>query len=249
MSDNERLNVSLEPHLQDALASIHDLTPPKLAEDLAPYLSSERDPTTVDVIPYPLLQKISRWSQTLEGTKTLQGCSPQLDPQSYTMISLLAGTRTSPEKHFPPYIPSDPLEEHRRAIDDRKAISAVMNAVLSVVGTGAATWWASDRTGLKLEWVSRILLLRVPQYSMTCTPQRALLAVSTAVVVALAEIVLYTIWDSRKRSKLKNTRRHAIATIEKDGKDINTGDIPVLATGMVLDEPGLRHRNTRVTDS
>lgn len=249
MADNERLNVSLEPHLQDALASIHDLTPPKLAEDLAPYLSSERDPTTVDVIPYPLLQKISRWSQTLEGTKILQGCSPQLDPQSYTMISLLAGTRTSPEKHFPPYIPSDPLEERRRAIDDRKAISAVMNAVLSVVGTGAATWWASDRTGLKLEWVSRILLLRVPQYSMTCTPQRALLAVSTAVVVALAEIVLYTIWDSRKRSKLKNTRRHAITTIEKDGKDINTGDIPVLATGMALDEPGLRHRNTRVTDS
>lgn len=230
MADNERLNVSLEPHLQDALASIHDLTPPKLAEDLAPYLSSERDPTTVDVIPYPLLQKISRWSQTLEGTKTLQGCSPQLDPQSYTMISLLAGTRTSPEKRFPPYIPSDPLEERRRAIDDRKAISAVMNAVLSVVGTGAATWWASDRTGLKLEW-------------------RALLAVSAAVVVALAEIVLYTIWDSRKRSKLKNTRRHAIATIEKDGKDTDTGDIPVLATGMALDEPGLRHRNARVTDS
>ena len=76
------------------------------------------------------------------------------------MISLLAGTCTSPEKRFPPYIPSDPLEERRRAIDDRKAISTVMNAVLSVVGTGAATWWATDRTGLKLEWVSRMLLLR-----------------------------------------------------------------------------------------
>ena len=160
MADSERLNVSLEPHLQDALASIQDLTPPKLADDLAPYLASERDPTTVGVIPYTILQKVSRWSQTSEGTKILQGCSPQLDPQSYTMISLLAGTRTSPEKHFPPYIPSDPLEERRRAIDDRKAISTVMNAILSVVGTGAATWWASDRTGLKLEWVSRIWLLR-----------------------------------------------------------------------------------------
>ena len=160
MADSERLNVSLEPHLQDVLTSIQDLTPPKLADDLASYLSSERDRTTVGIIPYTILQKVSRWSQTSEGTKVLQGCSPQLDPQSYTMISLLAGTCTSPEKRFPPYIPSGPLEERRRAIDDRNAISTVMNGVLSVVGTGAATWWASDRTGLKLEWVSRILLLR-----------------------------------------------------------------------------------------
>ena len=84
---------------------------------------------------------------------------------------------------------------------------------------------------------------------MTCTPQRALLVVSAAVVVALAEITLYMIWDSRKWPKLKNTRRHVITKIEKDGKDTNTGDIPVLATDMALYEPGLRHRNTRVTDS
>ncbi|KIM58499.1 hypothetical protein SCLCIDRAFT_1191044, partial [Scleroderma citrinum Foug A] len=116
--------------------------------------------------------------ETWEGTKILQECSPQLDPQSYAMISL-AGIRTSPEKHFPPYIPSDPLEQRRCAIDDRKAISTVMNAVLSVVGTGAATWWATDRTGLKLEW-------------------RALLAVSAALVVSLAGIILYMIWNSRK---------------------------------------------------
>lgn len=160
MTTNERLNVSLEPHLRAVLLSVHDLTPPELAKDLAPYLSSETDPTNVSVIPYTLVQKVSRWSQTPEGTKALQGCSPQLDSQAYTMISLLAGTRTSPEKHFPPYTPSDPLEERRRATDERKAISAVINAVLSVVGTGAATWWASGRTGLEYEWVSGVFSLR-----------------------------------------------------------------------------------------
>ena len=85
---------------------------------------------------------------------------------------------------------------------------------------------------------------------MTCTPQRALLAVSAAVVVALAEIILYMIWDSRKRPKLKNTRRRVTTKIEKDGKDTNIGDISVLATGTALDDLGrIRHRNTRVTDS
>lgn len=69
------------------------------------------------------------------------------------MVSLLAGTRTSPEKNFPAYIATDPETERRHAANDKKAVSTVVNGVLSVAGTGFATWWASERTGLRLEWV------------------------------------------------------------------------------------------------
>lgn len=69
------------------------------------------------------------------------------------MVSLLAGTRTSPEKKFPAYVAKDPESERRHAANDKKAVSTVVNGVLSVAGTGFATWWASERTGLRLEWV------------------------------------------------------------------------------------------------
>ncbi|KAL4072955.1 hypothetical protein V8B97DRAFT_287239 [Scleroderma yunnanense] len=230
MANGEQLNVSLEPHLQDALASIHKLTPTGLSEDLAPYLSAERDTTDDRVIPYAILQKVSRWAQTLEGITALQECSPQLDPRSFTMTSLLVGTRTSPEKRFPPYVPRDPLEERRRAIDDRKAISAVVNAVVSVIGTGAATWWVSDRTGLKLEW-------------------RSLVGVSAAIIVAIAEVILYMIWDSRKGSKSKKVRRRIITRTEKVNNNTDdTGGVPVQATSTALHDSGLRHRFIELTN-
>lgn len=69
------------------------------------------------------------------------------------MVSLLAGTRTSPEKKFPAYVAKDPETERRQAANDKKAVSTVVNGVLSVAGTGFATWWASEHTGLRLEWV------------------------------------------------------------------------------------------------
>lgn len=69
------------------------------------------------------------------------------------MVSLLAGTRTSPEKKFPAYVAKDPEAERRQAANDRKAVSTVVNGVLSVAGTGFATWWASEHTGMQLEWV------------------------------------------------------------------------------------------------
>ncbi|KAG6331271.1 hypothetical protein ID866_7816 [Astraeus odoratus] len=226
MASNKGLNVSLETHLREALALIRGIAPADLSNDLAPYVSSEQTTTTaVPTIPYDILQRVSKWSQTPEGTKSLQDCSPSLDPQSYTMVALLAGTRTSPEKHFPPYAAKDPLEERRRAVDERKAISAVFNAVLSVAGTGAATWWASNRTGLGLEW-------------------RALLSVAAALIVALAETILYMIWESRRRSKPTKARLRHVVKSRKDGGGTtdDTTEDPSLGASTALNDSRLRHR-------
>ena len=155
----DKLNVSLEPHLRDVLAALLHVLPEETSQQLAPCLSSETSTTVVQVIPYELILKISRWCRTADGRAALQACSPPLDPQSYTMISLLAGTRTSPEKHFPPYAAKDPEEDQRLLTKDRKAIATLVNAVLSVITTGVATWWASGHTGMRLEWVCRLVTL------------------------------------------------------------------------------------------
>lgn len=149
----DKLNVSLEPHLRDALAALLWILPEETSQQLIPCLSSETNATVVPVIPYELILKISRWCQDTDGKAALQAYSPPLDPHSYTMVSLLAGTRTSPEKRFPPYAAKDPEEDRRLQIKDRKAIATLVNAVLSVVGTGVATWWASGHAGMRLEWV------------------------------------------------------------------------------------------------
>ena len=70
------------------------------------------------------------------------------------MVALLAGTRTSPDKKFPQLPHSlTRAESAARDIGDRRAIIAVLNALLSVICTGAATWWAAQRTGWRDEWV------------------------------------------------------------------------------------------------
>ncbi|KAG2366924.1 hypothetical protein BDR07DRAFT_1394842 [Suillus spraguei] len=119
---------------------------------------------------------------------------------------LLAGTRTSPEKKFPAYVAKDPETERRQAANDKKAVSTVVNGVLSVAGTGFATWWASEHTGLRLEW-------------------RALLATFVALVVALAEIILYMIWDSRRTTKKTERAPHILSRDEKLVEDLDKADI------------------------
>jgi len=106
------------------------------------------------------------------------------------MVSLLAGTRTSPEKNFPKSGMTDtvdPEQEAERDRNDRRAISALLNALLSIIGSGVAVWWAADRLHWKAEW-------------------KVLLALSVAMVVAISEGVLYLIWESR-RSKEKSLSR------------------------------------------
>ncbi|KAG2121135.1 hypothetical protein BD769DRAFT_1011726 [Suillus cothurnatus] len=146
MNQMHELNVSLEHHLLEVLNALPTILPDDLAVELSAFIS----PSSSTVIPYYILLKISQWSRSPVGLKALQSSS--LDPQSYSMISLLAGTRTSPEKKFPAYVAKDPEIERRQAANDKKAVSTVVNGVLSVAGTGFATWWASERTGLRLEW-------------------------------------------------------------------------------------------------
>ncbi|KAH7929114.1 hypothetical protein BV22DRAFT_155949 [Leucogyrophana mollusca] len=150
MSTTQDLNISLEPHLRKALTELPSVLPIELLDELASYLNRPEGPS--NTIPYGVLHKVSLWSRTSSGQDALQNCTPPLDPRSYSMVALLAGTRTSPEKKFPAYAAKDPEAERRRAADDRKAVSTVINAVLSVAGTGFATWWASERTGLRVEW-------------------------------------------------------------------------------------------------
>ncbi|KAG1804525.1 uncharacterized protein BJ212DRAFT_1284281 [Suillus subaureus] len=198
------LNVSLEHHLLEVLNALLTILPDDLAAELSAFISSSSSSSSSTLIPYYILLKISQWSRSPAGLKALQSSS--LDPQSYSMVSLLAGTRTSPEKKFPAYVAKDPETERRQAANDKKAVSTVVNGVLSVAGTGFATWWASERAGMRLEW-------------------RALFATSVALVVALAEIILYMIWDSRRSTKKTERAPRILSRNEKLVEDSDKADI------------------------
>lgn len=141
------LNVSLEPHLRDSLSTLQSLIPDPLRSQLSGCL-----PSNHVTIPYELLRSISQWSRTPEALEQLR--SEGLDPNSYTMVALLAGTKTSPERNFGHYErPPEPEDVVARDQSERKAIATLVNAVLSVGGSGAAAWWGSVHTGWTIEWV------------------------------------------------------------------------------------------------
>ncbi|KAH9975923.1 hypothetical protein BGW80DRAFT_1146556, partial [Lactifluus volemus] len=166
------LHVSLESHLILTLRPLLDIIPAPLSEKL-----SQRIDTANPTISYALLQSISRWVRTEEGKSALSSKVPPLDPLHYNMVSLLAGARTSPDKKFL----SSPTRSDgiAREIGDRRLIIAVLNSLLSVICTGAATWWATQRTSWRDEW-------------------KVLLSFLAAAIVAASEIALYIIWDSRR---------------------------------------------------
>lgn len=167
MSDSSDLNISLEPHLQDALKPLEGVLPDSLLNQLKPYLEPATSAQSIPTIPYSLLHSISQWSRTPEGLASLK--DQNLSPHAYTMISLLAGTTTSPERKFPAYTPTDPHEERKREYSDKKAVTTVVNGLLSVGGSGAATWWAADKVGWKPEWVRVALFSRVSRRLLTLT--------------------------------------------------------------------------------
>ena len=152
------LHVSLEPHLVETLRPLIGSTPSHLSVELSKLLPDESSYTsqltTSPMIPNALLRSISKWALTEEGKMALESKNPPLDPLAYSMIALLAGTRTSPDKKFPtlPRVPTR-SEGVAREISDRRAIVAVLNAILSVICTGAAAWWAAQRVGWRDEWV------------------------------------------------------------------------------------------------
>ncbi len=158
------LNVSLEPHLSESLRPLPSLLPDKLASQLRRYLvdpAPQTSPpethaeTQPDSIPYELLHSISAWSRSSLGITALSSHTPPLDSTQYSMVSLLAGAKTSPERKFPHTAsgPRDHEAEAKRDLNDRRAVVAVLNALLSILGSGAATWWAAERLSWKDEWV------------------------------------------------------------------------------------------------
>ncbi|KAF8631894.1 hypothetical protein AX15_002155 [Amanita polypyramis BW_CC] len=190
--DRAEFNISLEKHLVDVLRPLHPRLPDNLAEKVAPYLSG----SPPVVIPYSLLFSISRWTRSDAGLNALHAQNPSLDPQSYSMVSLLAGTTTSPERFFGTYIPPrDPAEVQAEKKRERKAITTLLNALLSIAGSAFAAWWAAEKTGWRNEW-------------------RVLLSLFVAVVVAVSEAVLFLLWQSRA-IKVADKKRRIQSAIHK----------------------------------
>jgi len=143
-----KINISLEKHLLDSLKEVCHILPEYLRHALNESIS---DPHAT-VIPYDVLSKISAWSRSEDGRRTLK--ENTLDPHSYSIVALLAGTITSPERKFGTYVPpTDPQVVEAERARERKAITALANGVLSVVGVGVGAYWASDKTGWRNEWV------------------------------------------------------------------------------------------------
>lgn len=151
------LNVSFTHDLADRLAPLKPILPSHLAAPIPSSLpspsSSAATTTSTSTVPYSLLHSISKWTRTEEGAAALSANS--LNPRSYEMVSLLAGLTTSPERKFPPHKPEpdDPLVDKRREINDRKAVVTLINALLSIGGSGAAIWYATGVVGWRNEWV------------------------------------------------------------------------------------------------
>ncbi|KAI9464613.1 hypothetical protein BJY52DRAFT_831215 [Lactarius psammicola] len=184
------LHVSLEPHLIETLRPLIGSIPSHLSAELSALLpnesSSASQSMTPPMIPYALLRSISKWARTEEGETALKSKNPPLEPSAYSMVALLAGSRTSPDKKFPtlPRVPTR-YEGVARDISDRRAIIAVLNAILSVICTGAAAWWAAQRTGWRDEW-------------------KVLLSLLVATIVAISEIGLYIIWENRRERRRRS---------------------------------------------
>ena len=201
-----QLSISLEDHLVDTLRPLHPRLPDHLAQELAPYLSTSPPPA----MPYTLLFSISRWTRSDPGLEALHTQTPSLDPQSYSMVSLLAGATTSPERFFGSYTPpKDPAEVQAGKNRERKAITALLNALLSIVGSAFATWWAAEKLGWRNEWVC----IRFPVQSIhlmySVVFKRVLSGLFVAILVAVSEGVLFLLWQSRAEASKRKRRLRA----------------------------------------
>ncbi|KAJ3517745.1 hypothetical protein NLJ89_g322 [Agrocybe chaxingu] len=217
----EDVNVSLEDHLAGTLKSIYPILPAALAGELAKYVTDPIPP----LIPYAMLLKISQWSRTTDGERSLKKNS--LNPHDFSMVALLAGSTTSPERKFGDYTPpKDPEEVEAERARERKAITALVNSVLSVGCMGLAAWWGTGGTGWKDEW-------------------RVLFAFFSAIIVAVAEAGLYLIWQSRKAksSAHKVKRRSALhKKIDPAPKTHGEDNSPAAITNTPDESTTLRHR-------
>ena len=199
------IKVSLETHLLEDLIRISPILPHHLANDVAQYLVNPPAPA----IPYKTLFAVSQWARTDDGQKALQAHS--MRPHDYSMISLLAGTTSSPEGKFGTYIPpKEPEQIEAERANERKSITALINALLSIGGVGFAAWWAADKAGWRNEWV-RVTTILNNNLSLLLDDKRVLFALFASIVVAVAEAGLYIIWQYSKSKRMqpkKKSSRH-----------------------------------------
>ncbi|KAL1747909.1 hypothetical protein HDZ31DRAFT_60781 [Schizophyllum fasciatum] len=165
--------ISLEPHLLDTLRPLAPRLPPDLAAALAPALAAPPPRT----IPLALLRRIAQWARTADAPLPRP-------PAAYSIVALLAGTTTQPGARFPPAPAAPPAADTDMAARDRRALAALLNALLSIGGGAFAAWYAARAAGWRAEWA-------------------VLLALGAGAVVAVAEGVLYVIWQSRAAGRLR----------------------------------------------
>ncbi|KAG9046603.1 hypothetical protein FS837_003978 [Tulasnella sp. UAMH 9824] len=229
--DTSATSISVPAHLHAALYGLTDITelPDEISSQLKNAIKPELDDSAAE-LRYDLLRRISQWAQSSEGGDILKGKG--LSPSDYSMIALLAGTVTSPSAKLPPYKP--PLTPEEQAIlksKERKAISALINGFLSVIGVGVAGWWAGGSIGMRQD-------------------HKALLAVFGAIVVAITEAVLYWIWQWRYDRALQTThkrtakRKKIEISSETDSKTELTPPTSA-ATGVEQPEESLRRRHVQ----
>ncbi|THH05252.1 hypothetical protein EW145_g4932 [Phellinidium pouzarii] len=200
--------VSLEPHLVEALKPLLCILPPELHAALTTEIDRPE-------IHYLLLVKLSRWARTDSGKDSLE--SSNIDSGTYHMVSLLAGTRTAPSSKLPPYTPPEsPEMKNRREWNDRKALTAVFNGLLTVGCAGVAAWWAADNLGWRSEW-------------------KAILALMVGGVVGISETILFIIWQSRASKEANGHRRKAVASCKKSDGDGRLTSAPPEASIPVID--------------
>ena len=143
---NVDLTVSLENHLAEKLKQLLPILPHSLRERLNSGVSGQSTE-----VHYTLLSEISQWARSDAGMDALR--SIDVNPSSYNMVSLLAGTTTSPSSKFIPSTSEDPTGQGLRENNDRRALTAVINGLLTVGCSGGAAWWAADKSGWRDEWV------------------------------------------------------------------------------------------------
>lgn len=144
------LNISLQPHVIEILKKVVNLVPPDIHSSLEKYTRNE-PPST---IPYETLQTVARWARTPFGIDSLQNHLPPVEVTELTMINLLAGATSSPERVFPPSAPVlEPEEAAAAQLREKRVIAVLANSLLSIGGVGFAAWFAAERLGWKNEWV------------------------------------------------------------------------------------------------
>lgn len=207
------ITVSLEDHLRVTLEPLLPILP----LELSTVLSAELDGTEIH---YSLLSKISRWARTDEGAIVLQGKG--LHPGSFLMVALLAGTTTAPSSKPPlPPVRNSAEARAKKEFNDRKALTAVVNGLLSIGCSGGAAWWAADKSGWRDEWVCLNFFYLIELEINNCL-KKVLLALFVATVVGFSETILYIIWQSRHSTKAK-----AVAIHKKTDSDYDNDSLLV----------------------